>query len=237
MFPDGPEQFHSPGAPPALPRLFFATCPANWANSFWGGHNPARHRDQAQEPFCSAIPGHWTLWAPWRPGDASQNTVPSLLLQPLHFLLADAAARAPEPHVLIPRAFGEAVVLCPLPLHRTPTHRPSSHAHPNPAHTHTHHPCPHLSPHPCPSLLHPLGWRLGSWRGSWLLTLRVVLESSGLGTWYHICTNIWLLPRSPENRRGWRSTMRGEDAPKPAKPMVSQSQPCHWHTVGHQLHS
>lgn len=43
-----------------------------------------------------------------------------------------------------------------------------------------------------------------------------------------VCTKIWLLPRSPENRRGCGSTLRGEDAPKPANPKLSQSQPCHW---------
>lgn len=38
---------------------------------------------------------------------------------------------------------------------------------------------------------------------------------------------------SRKQRRGWGSTVRGEDAPKPAKPTVSQSHPCHQHTAGH----
>lgn len=112
--------------------------------------------------------------------------------------------------------------------------------HPPTTHTqtllsHTSQPCTHthtlsiLAPiFPLPMSLPalPLGLQVGV-LGSWLLTQRVVLKSPGLETWCHLYKDLAAAKVSRKQRRIQGSTVRGEDAPKPVKPMLSQRHPCH----------
>lgn len=112
----------------------------------------------------------------------------------------------------------------PEPYH-PPNPRSSSHAHPNPVHTHILTILALIFPLSMflPAL--PLGLQVGV-LGSWVLTQRVVLESpvSGLETWCHLYKDLPAAKVSRKQRRSRGSTVRGEDVPKPAK---SQSHPCH----------